>query len=108
MDISALHPGPVEIFKLWQVYLDNVNPLLKVTHTPSIQGRIIEAASRITAINPVLEALMFSIYSTSILSLETEECSQHVCFVKRRAVDEVPIRLPASSIELQLPPDWRP
>jgi hypothetical protein len=74
VDVSSLHPEPVQIFKLWQVYLDNVNPLLKVTHTPSTQGRVIEAASNIAAIDSTLEALMFSIYCTSVLSLSEEEC----------------------------------
>ena len=72
--ISTLHPDPVQIFRLWQIYLDNVNPLFKVTHTPSLQGRIIEAASDITNISPTLEALMFGIYCTSILSLTSEGC----------------------------------
>ena len=71
---STLHPNPVQIFRLWQIYLDNVNPLLKVTHTPSLQGRIIEAANSIPNINPALEALMFSIYCTSIASLTSEGC----------------------------------
>lgn len=65
----------MQIFKLWQVYLDNVNPLLKVTHTPTLQARIIDAASDITNIKPTLEALMFSIYSVSILSLTEDQCS---------------------------------
>ena len=74
VDLSALHPDPAQIFRLWQIYLDNVNPLLKVTHTPSLQGRMIEAASNIATIQPALEALMFSIYCMSILSLTTEDC----------------------------------
>ena len=74
VDFSTLHPDPVQIFRLWQVYLDNVNPLLKVTHTPSLQGRIIEAASNVTNINTSLGALMFSIYCMSILSLAAEDC----------------------------------
>lgn len=74
VDLSTLHPDPVQIFRLWQIYLDNVNPLLKVTHTPSLQVRIIEAASNVTNIEPTLEALMFSIYCVSILSLTTEDC----------------------------------
>lgn len=74
VDLSTLHPEPVQIFKLWQLYLDNVNPLLKITHTPSLQGRIIEAASNITAVHAILEALMFSIYCTSVLSLDGEGC----------------------------------
>lgn len=74
LDLSGFHPEPVQIFRLWQIYLNNVDPLLKVTHTPSMQGRIIEAASNVTNINPTFEALMFSIYSISIMSLTTDEC----------------------------------
>lgn len=74
VDLSTLHPDPVQIFRLWQVYLDNVNPLLKVTHTPSLQARIIEAASNLADLNPTLEALMFSIYCTAILSLIEQSC----------------------------------
>ena len=75
IDLSTLHPDPVQIFKIWQIYLDNVNPLLKITHTPSLQGRIIEATSNITDIDPNLEALMFSIYCMSVLSITVEDCS---------------------------------
>ena len=74
VDISSLHPEPVQIFRLWQLYLENVNPLLKVTHSPSLQGRIIEAASNVLNIKPTLEALMFSIYCMSILSLTVDDC----------------------------------
>jgi hypothetical protein len=73
-NLSTLHPEPVQIFRLWQIYLDNVNPLFKVTHTPSLQGRIIEAASNITNIIPSREALMFSIYCMAILSLSVHDC----------------------------------
>ncbi len=74
VDLSTLHPERVHIFRLWQTYLDNVNPLLKVIHTPSLQGRIIEAASNVTNINLTLEALMFSIYCMAILSLDEDVC----------------------------------
>ncbi|KAI9931205.1 hypothetical protein MW887_010866 [Aspergillus wentii] len=74
VDLSTMHPPQVQIFKLWQIYLENVNPLLKVTHTPTLQGRIIDAAGKVANISPALEALMFSIYCTSILSLADDEC----------------------------------
>ncbi|KAH6892625.1 hypothetical protein B0T10DRAFT_483991 [Thelonectria olida] len=70
----TLHPQPVQVFQLWNVFLDNVNPLLKVIHAPSLQGRIIEAVGNILNIEPELEALMFSIYCTAILSLHADEC----------------------------------
>jgi hypothetical protein len=74
IDIHSLHPEPVQIFRLWQLYLENVNPLLKVTHTPSLQGRLIEAAGNVLNVTPALEALMFSIYCISILSITVDDC----------------------------------
>jgi hypothetical protein len=56
------------------MYLDNVNPLLKITHTPSLQSRIIEATSNVANISPALEALMFSIYCMAILSIDEGDC----------------------------------
>jgi hypothetical protein len=74
VDVSTIHPEPVHIFRLWQIYLDNVNPLLKVVHTPSMQGRIIEAVSNMANVKPPLEALMFGIYCMSILSISRDDC----------------------------------
>lgn len=74
VELSTLHPEPVQLFRLWQIYLDNVDPLLKVTHTPSLQSRLIQAASNLSGISPTLEALMFGIYSIAIMSLTADEC----------------------------------
>lgn len=74
ISLYTLHPDPVQIFKLWQIYMNNVNPLLKVTHIPTLQARVIEAASNVTNIDPSLEALMFSMYCTAVLSITSEDC----------------------------------
>jgi hypothetical protein len=76
VDLTALHPNQIHIFKLWQVYIENFDPLLKVTHTPTLQGCIINAASDLTNIDSALEALMFSIYCVAIFSLGQEECQK--------------------------------
>jgi hypothetical protein len=73
VELSTLHPEPAQIFRLWHIYLENVNPLLKVTHTPSLQGRIVDAMSNMANINPNLEALMFSIYCIAIISLAADD-----------------------------------
>jgi hypothetical protein len=74
VDLSTLHPNPAHIFRLWQTYLDNVNPLLKITHTPTLQGRIIGAASNLSTLNPTFEALLFGIYCVSMLTIGPDEC----------------------------------
>ncbi|KAK6502402.1 hypothetical protein TWF506_002983 [Arthrobotrys conoides] len=74
INISTLHPTQPHIFKLWQIYLSNVDPMLKVTHTPTLQTRIIDAVGDLPSVSPALEALMFSIYCVAISSLTEEEC----------------------------------
>ena len=72
----------MHIFRLWQLYLDNVNALLKITHTPSLQGRIIEGATNVASLPPVLEALMFGIYAMAVESLGPDECQATFASVK--------------------------
>ena len=74
LDLSPLQPSSIQIIQLFQIYQDNVNPLLKLTHTPTLQGRIIEAASNTQGIGRELEALMFAIYCMAITSLTEEQC----------------------------------
>ncbi|KAJ4137280.1 hypothetical protein NW768_002862 [Fusarium equiseti] len=74
VELHTLHPEPTHLFRLWQIYLEHVDPLLKVTHTPTLQATIVEAASNLKDISPTLEALMFSIYCMAVLSLSCEEC----------------------------------
>lgn len=61
-NITSYHPEPVDIFRLWQIYVDNINPIFKITHAPTIQHQIIE-------VSPDLEALMFGIYCTALMSI---------------------------------------
>lgn len=72
--LSALHPPHVHIFRLWQVYSDNVSPLLRVTHAPTLQARILDAAGDVARIGRELEALMFGVYCAAVMSLGEEEC----------------------------------
>lgn len=75
-NLLALHPHPVLIFRLWQTYLDNVNPLVKVVHTPTVQKAILEASGDLANVSKGLETLMFAIYSLAILSLSDESCEK--------------------------------
>lgn len=71
--ITGLHPSTIHIFQLWQIYIDNINPLLKTTHMPTVQGQITEASSCIEKAPKNIEALMFSIYLMAITSMEEDD-----------------------------------
>ncbi|QMW32643.1 hypothetical protein G4B84_008074, partial [Aspergillus flavus NRRL3357] len=71
--ITDLHPPAIKMFQLWQVYINNVNPLLKISHVPTLQAQVVEAAADPAKISKPLEALMFGIYLVAVLSLTDEE-----------------------------------
>ncbi|GMF70128.1 unnamed protein product [Aspergillus oryzae] len=71
--ITDLHPPAIKMFQLWQVYINNVNPLLKISHVPTLQAQVVEAAADPAKIFKPLEALMFGIYLVAVLSLTDEE-----------------------------------
>ncbi len=73
-NLSYLHPQPVQIFKLWQAYLDNINPLVKVFHAPSIQQYISGACGNLGDVPRKVEVLMFAIYAITVESLGNKEC----------------------------------
>jgi len=73
-DLSKLHPKPGHIFRLWQIFLDRVNPLCKVVHSPTLQIQILEASANLTDIPKATEAAMFAIYLLAVTSLGSTEC----------------------------------
>lgn len=71
--VTSHHPPAIQMFQLWQIYISNVNPLLKINHTPTLQAQIISASTAINKISRPLEALMFAIYFAAITSMNDDE-----------------------------------
>jgi hypothetical protein len=74
ISLTSIHPQPVHIFRLWQTFLDNVNPLSKIIHYPTMQHQILEVIGNPSNIPRPLEALLFSIYAAAVASLDNAEC----------------------------------
>ncbi|KFY41618.1 hypothetical protein V494_02888 [Pseudogymnoascus sp. VKM F-4513 (FW-928)] len=72
-DLSSLHPQPLQIFRLWQTFLDNVHPLTKIIHAPSIQQEISRASGSPQSFSKPMQALIFAIYACSVSSMTDEE-----------------------------------
>ncbi|MCJ1398662.1 hypothetical protein MMC11_001863 [Xylographa trunciseda] len=70
------HPETMHIMALWQTYLENVNPLTKILHTPTMQKQIIDASGDLDNVSKAFEALMFAIYSSAVNSMTEEECQR--------------------------------
>ena len=73
--LTHLLPPAALIFILWQKFLDNVNPLVKVIHVPTVQEQILQASQCLDQVSRPMEALMFAMYSCAITSLNDDECA---------------------------------
>ena len=78
VSLEDLHPDPVNTFRLWQVYLDRVNPLTKIIHVPTLQPYVMEAASDMKNIPPNYQALLFAVLLMGACSLSEEEHLQMI------------------------------
>ena len=75
VDLRKLHPLPSQIPFIWQVYTENIDPLVKILHVPTMNGLIRKLRTNMDILTPGLEALMFSIYFSAITSMEEDEVS---------------------------------
>lgn len=74
--LKALHPSPIHMFRLWQTFLDNVNPLIKIFHAPSVQQMVLDATADLDEIPKNTEALLFGIYAAATISMDEDGCQK--------------------------------
>lgn len=72
------HPPPERIHQLWHIFVENVDPLTKLVHVPTLQPAIQKAASDTGTIPRSFEALMFAIYGAAVMSLKNDDCKQRL------------------------------
>ena len=77
-NIRVRHPPPDRIHQLWQIFIENVDPLTKVVHVPTLQPAIQKAVSNIETVPRSFEALMFAIYGAAVMSLKDDECKKRL------------------------------
>jgi hypothetical protein len=70
------HPEPRHIFRLWQIFVENVNPMIKILHVPTFQQRIFEVSWNIPSISKPTQAIMFAVYTLAVTSLSPPECQK--------------------------------
>lgn len=73
-NIEYLWPNPALVFRLWQLFLDRVNPLTKVIHIPSFQPYVAQATSGSQGLPENITTLMLAIFLMAAVSLSEHEC----------------------------------
>ncbi|KFY91665.1 hypothetical protein V500_04535 [Pseudogymnoascus sp. VKM F-4518 (FW-2643)] len=77
-ETTSLLPSPTQTQICWRAFLENVDQLAKVLHTPSAQSILRKAVNNPTSLNNGQRALLFAIYFSSISSMSAEDAED--CF----------------------------
>ncbi|OHW89625.1 fungal specific transcription factor domain-containing protein [Colletotrichum incanum] len=86
MDFDLFALGPVEVLRLWQVFLERVNPMIKIVHVPSLEPLVFEAATDRFNLSTDFEALICSINVVAIMALSESESIQMLKLEKSKAL----------------------
>ncbi|KAL7929452.1 fungal-specific transcription factor domain-containing protein [Trichoderma chlorosporum] len=70
VNLQKCHPLPSHGTFLWSVYLENVDPLLKVLHVPTMEAILREARRNLAKLTPGNETLVFAVYFAAVVTLE--------------------------------------
>ncbi|KLO85288.1 uncharacterized protein LW93_13892 [Fusarium fujikuroi] len=69
----GLHPLPAQGSFLWQIYLENIEPLVKVLHIPTMSRLMTQVRRGEHDLRTGDEALVFAIYYSAVTSMEPQE-----------------------------------
>lgn len=73
---ESLHPALARRLLSFQIFKENVHPLISVLHLPSIGPVILDAMRNIDGISPELEAVLFVVYFSAVSSLPSRSCEE--------------------------------
>ncbi|KAJ5456134.1 uncharacterized protein N7458_003717 [Penicillium daleae] len=68
------HPPPTICHLLFNVFEENVAPIILIIHKPMLKGLLRTVSTNPEGLDKGSEALVFSIYFAAIYSMSTEEC----------------------------------
>lgn len=72
--LQTMHPEYNILLKLWDVFVDRVDPFAKILHLPTFWLSLKSAIEQPRDVPSDLQALIFSFYLASVASLEESEC----------------------------------
>lgn len=76
VDMQQLHPSESQARQFWEVFKENVDPLVKVLHIPTFEFVFDQAASQLNKVSKALEPMLFVIYYGAVTSTTPAECRE--------------------------------
>ncbi|RAL06543.1 uncharacterized protein BO97DRAFT_328361, partial [Aspergillus homomorphus CBS 101889] len=72
--LTALHPALSESVALLEIFKQNVAPLVRIFHMPTLLRLYWDAVAAVDTVEKETEALLFAIYYSAVISMEPAQC----------------------------------
>ncbi|KAB8071469.1 fungal-specific transcription factor domain-containing protein [Aspergillus leporis] len=72
--LTALHPPLSESVALLEIFKQNVAPLVRIFHLPTLVQLYWDAVASVDAVEKNMEALLFAIYYSAVISMNPNQC----------------------------------
>ncbi|KAL4926355.1 Zn(II)2Cys6 transcription factor [Aspergillus undulatus] len=72
--LHAYHPPISQAVLLFDIFRQNVSPLIRIFHTSTLDRLFWDAIASMDSLDKNIEALLFAIYYAAVISLDPEEC----------------------------------
>ncbi|KAL4881245.1 fungal-specific transcription factor domain-containing protein [Aspergillus karnatakaensis] len=72
--LQNFHPPPGKVPVLWNIYAENVQPLLPIVYKPTAQQLFTSAPRTPDTLDKNNEALVLAMYFTAIISMSADQC----------------------------------
>jgi hypothetical protein len=72
--LEYLRPPTAQLPFIWQKYLENVDPLIKIMHAPTVQKKIMSISRGRGILSPPNECMVFAIYYATVVTMTEAEC----------------------------------
>ncbi|KAF5676804.1 hypothetical protein FHETE_1997 [Fusarium heterosporum] len=73
--LDGLNPMPSQMLFIWQAYVENVDPFIKVLHVPTVEKIVRELKGNFSSCGTNVEPLLFAISLAAITSMDEETVS---------------------------------
>ncbi|KAM3504134.1 hypothetical protein MY10362_003755 [Beauveria mimosiformis] len=84
--LRAYHPGLSQSVALFETFKQNVAPVVHIFHMPTLNTFYWDAVASPESLGCNAEALLFAIYYSTVISMESQQCEEVLGFSRAAAV----------------------
>jgi hypothetical protein len=77
-NLRILHPPSKQVATYWEIYVKNVDPIVRVLHKPTARHLFAMVARDQSDLSKSTEALVFAVYFSAVTSMSPEACQQQL------------------------------